>query len=92
MKYRKPSPKRATDHRQGCKPLQKTAVMSALKGRQNALPPLRGLAAPGLFTGVSSLPGRLVLTIVFFAPPSGLFNRTVRKRLSGTAKLSYKNK
>jgi hypothetical protein len=40
----------------GVKPLQKRVVTLAPKGRQNVLPPLRGLFTPRLFTGVSPLP------------------------------------
>ena len=39
----------------GVKPLQKRTVTLAPKGRQNVLPPLRGLAIYRLFTGVSPL-------------------------------------
>ena len=39
----------------GVKPLQKRVVTLAPKGRQNVLPPLRGLFTPRLFTGVSPL-------------------------------------
>ena len=40
----------------GVKPLQKQMVTLAPKGRQNALPPLQGLATPRLFTRISPLP------------------------------------
>ena len=45
------SPEGAFRPQAGVKPLQKIAVTLALKGRQNVLPPLRGLATPAYLQG-----------------------------------------
>ena len=56
MKRCNRSPEEALRPQAGVKPLLKMMCKEALKGRQNALSPLRGLGNALLFTGASPLP------------------------------------
>ena len=56
MKRCERSPERAFRSQAGVKPLQKNAIALALKGRKDALSPLRGWDAYSYYTGVLPLP------------------------------------